>query len=172
MGMNDARISEVRGESELDIARSLFEEYAREIDVDLCFQGFADELANLSSMYAPPGGGILLAHGDDGVLGCVGFRRLAPDTCEMKRLYVRPAARGSHLGRRLVLEIIDRARAAGYERMVLDTLPRMKAARSLYRSLGFEEVSPYYDNPTEGVLYMELPLREGFWVPAPHGSIP
>jgi len=142
------------------VGRRLFEEYADEIAVDRCFQGFAEELATLPDVYGPPAGGLLLARRDGAFVGCVGFRRLADDTCEIKRLYVRPEARGADLGRRLAVAIIDEARAAGYRSMVLDSLPSMGAAQNLYRSLGFEPSRPYSDNPTEGVVYMRLTLAE------------
>ena len=136
------------------LVRVLFREYADSLGVDLSFQGFDDELAALPAGYDA----VLVAHVDREPAGCVGVRPLDPTTCEMKRLYVRPAARGTGLGRALALRAIDHARAIGYERMLLDTLPTMAAARSLYRELGFVEIEPYRHNPIPGTAFMELPL--------------
>ena len=141
-------------------ARALFSEYASQLGVDLCFQNFGSELERLPDMYGPPAGCLFLArrHGD--YVGCIGVRALAggPGTCEMKRLYVRPAARGIGLGRRLAIEALDAARGLGYGRMVLDTLGSMTEARGLYSELGFTEIAPYYRNPSAGVSYLELVL--------------
>lgn len=141
-------------------ARTLFEEYAAQLGVDLCFQGFSAELAVLPEMYGAPTGRLLLARRDGQLLGCIGVRRLKsdPDACEMKRLYVRDAARGAGLGRRLAEASMAAARALGYRRMVLDTLATMTAARALYGQLRFTDRTPYYDNPTPGVSYLERVL--------------
>jgi GNAT superfamily N-acetyltransferase len=145
-------------------ARALFEEYAAWLAVDLCFQGFAEELATLPGAYAPPRGTLLLAGSPDAALGCIALRPLAaagsvPGTsAEVKRLYVRPAARGTGLGMRLVQAVIDGARAIGYRELKLDTLDRMADARALYTNLGFRECAPYYHNPIPGAVYLSLAL--------------
>jgi GNAT superfamily N-acetyltransferase len=136
------------------LIRALFVEYADSLGVDLSFQGFDEELAALPAGYDA----VLVAHRDGEPAGCVGIRPLDSTTCEMKRLYVRPAARGAGLGRALALRAIDHARMLGYERMRLDTLPAMAAARALYGRLGFVEIEPYRHNPIVGTAFMELPL--------------
>lgn len=153
-------IASVRFPADGEVVRELFAEYADSLGIDLSFQDFAAELATLPGKYAPPLGDILLARDVTGaVLGCVALRPTAmPGTAEMKRLYLRPAARGQALGRRLAEAVIARAREAGHERVVLDTLATMHTARRLYVELGFRPVPPYYDNPLPGTLYMALEL--------------
>ena len=142
-------------------ARTLFEEYASGIGISLCFQNFDRELANLPGDYAPPDGRLLLAAEDDELAGCIALRKLGPDVCEMKRLFLRPAFRGRGLGRLLAESVIDEARKLGYTRMRLDTLPgRMDQAIALYQSLGFIEIAPYTVNPVEGAKFMELDLSK------------
>lgn len=140
--------------------RELFVEYSEWVQVNLCFQGFQQELAELPGKYAPPKGVLLLAVDGNDVFGCVGLRPIDETTCEMKRLYVRPAAQGQHVGERLVNAIIAEGRSLGYRSMRLDTLSdRMGKAISIYRRAGFREIAPYYDNPNPA-LFMELNLAE------------
>jgi carbonic anhydrase len=142
----------------LEEVRALLVEYTTSLGVDLCFQGFDSELALLPGAYAPPRGRILLARIDGAPAGCVALRPLESGVCEMKRLYVRPAYRGRALGRTLVLAIMDAARAIGYERMRLDTLPVMNEAIALYESLGFQPIPEYRFNPIEGARFFEIDL--------------
>jgi ribosomal protein S18 acetylase RimI-like enzyme len=139
-------------------AFALIREYADTLGVDLCFQDLERELAELPGAYAPPRGRLLLARLDGRVAGCIALRPLGPDVCEMKRLYVRPAFRGSGAGRALVETVLGEARAAGYRRMVLDTLATMEAALALYRAFGFRPTQPYYANPIGGTVYLERSL--------------
>ena len=152
-------VREAQGPHDIEQLRLLFLEYQAAIEVDLCFQGFAEELASLPGSYARPAGCLLLAVEGTAVLGGVALRPLTAADCEMKRLFVRPAGRGRGLGRMLAERLIDEARAAGYRRMLLDTLPQMKQAHALYRSLGFGEVAPYYANPIAGASYFSRPLQ-------------
>jgi ribosomal protein S18 acetylase RimI-like enzyme len=144
---------------EISRARELFEEYAAGLGIDLCFQGFDKELTELPGKYVPPGGRLFLAVQGDRVAGCVALREIEQGVCEMKRLYVRPEFRGTGLGRTLAERIIQAARELGYRHMRLDTLPgKMDRAIAMYRSFGFKEIEPYYDNPVVGALFMELKL--------------
>ncbi len=139
-------------------ARTLLKEYASSLGVDLSFQDFARELAELPAEYAPPRGALLLARYDKRLAGCVALRPLGDDLCELKRLYVRHPFRGKGVGKKLALAVIEHARDSGYRAMRLDTLPWMREAATLYRLLGFRPIEPYRANPVEGALFMELPL--------------
>lgn len=138
---------------------ALFEEYAASLSFDLGFQGFEAELASLPGEYAPPDGRLLLALAGGEPVGCVALRRHGAETAELKRLYVRPAGRGGGAGRTLTAAALDAARAAGYARVVLDTVPGMEAAQALYRTLGFTETEPYRFNPVPGAVFLALSLR-------------
>lgn len=146
----------------LEATRDIFRDYAASLAIDLCFQDFDSELANLPGEYAPPQGHLLLAVVDGQVAGCGALRPLPEsdhaNACEMKRLFVRPAFRRFGLGRQLVQALLDEARRAGYSVVLLDTLDDMEAARELYASLGFQEIAPYYFNPIAGAHYLKAEL--------------
>lgn len=144
--------------ADLDEVKQLFLEYSALVSEALCFQGFDEELAELPGAYAPPSGALLVARDGAAAAGCVALRRLDAGTGEMKRMYVREPWRGTGLGRRLALAIIEEARRRRYARLVLDTLPRLSAAIALYRDLGFRETGAYLASPTPGALCFELRL--------------
>jgi GNAT superfamily N-acetyltransferase len=143
---------------DIDVVRGLFREYQRAIGVDLCFQGFEQELQSLPGVYAAPSGLLLLAKVGGDVAGCAALRRQNQTTCEMKRLFVRPPFQGRGIGKALVAHIIGAARTLNYNAVRLDTLPSMVTATALYLSLGFKPIPAYYSNPVEGTRYFELLL--------------
>jgi len=144
------------------VLRELFREYADQLGVDLCFQGFEAELATLPGEYAAPRGTAQLATVDGQFAGCCALRPIDdvdyPNAAEMKRLYVRKAFRGFGLGRMLTEAILEAARVMGYDCVLLDTLDDMESARALYAELGFEEIDPYYHSPIEGAHYLKVDL--------------
>jgi ribosomal protein S18 acetylase RimI-like enzyme len=151
--------AQAESQAQIAQARELFLEYAQSLGFSLCFQNFDKELATLPGDYAPPDGRLLLAEYEGKVVGCVALHQLEPGICEMKRLYLRPTARGKGLGRILADRIIVEGRQIGYRRMRLDTVePVMKDAVAMYRKLGFKKIEPYCANPMAGVIYMELQL--------------
>jgi len=143
---------------QLAVIRTLFAEYAAWLRVDLCFQGFNEELASLPGSYAPPQGRLLLATIADEPAGCVAMRPLGDTACEMKRLFVRPAFQGRGVGRNLAQHVIAQASSSGYSTMRLDTLSFMSSAIRLYQALGFVRRSAYYDTPLPDTVFMELQL--------------
>ena len=160
--MNSITITGAETPEDIAAVREIFREYEAWLDLDLCFQGFEDELKNLPGKYAPPKGRLYLAKADTGVAGCIALRPLSDDICEMKRLFVRDQFRGMRIGQLLIERVIDDAKQMGYKAMRLDTLPpKMGKAVRLYESYGFREIPPYYDNPNEGVLFMELSILNG-----------
>ena len=152
--MNKVEVRQATTDNDFAAAKALIESYAVELGVDLCFQDFAEELANLSTMYGPPDGCLLTALVGGEVAGCVAIRKQSDATCEMKRLYVQPRHRSAGVGRALAEIAITTASKLGYVHMLLDTLPQMSEAQALYASLGFEEISGYYPNPLPGVRYL------------------
>jgi len=144
--------------SHMDQIRTLFREYEQFLNVDLCFQGFEEELAGLPGKYAPPDGALFLALKDQETAGCVAVRPLETGICEMKRLYIRPSCRGLGLGKELAETIISEAEDLKYRLMRLDTLETLTEAMGLYHSMGFRRTSAYYHNPLQDVIYWERAL--------------
>ncbi len=146
-------------DDEIGAAATLFREYEAWLGLDLCFQGFEAELASLPGKYAPPDGRLFLAYSDDELAGCIALRKLDVGISEMKRLFVRERFQGQKIGISLIENLIAAAREIGYSKLRLDTHPpKMAKAVCLYRALGFVEIPPYYDNPHDDVLFMELTL--------------
>ena len=157
--LSECELLQARTPEDIADVRRLFRAYADWLEVDLCFQGFERELAELPGCYAPPAGRLLIARVGGEVVGCVGLRRLETGVWEMKRLWVEPGFAGYGVGRALAEAIVAAARQIGYRRMRLDTIPaRMPAAQHLYAALGFLEIPAYYDNPLAGVVMLELEL--------------
>ncbi len=156
----DVVIQPVRGDADLDAAGQLIREYVDWLGIDLSFQDFDAEIADLSAKYAPPTGELFLARREDGqFLGCAGVTSFSrPSACELKRLYVRDAPRGTGTGRALAAAAIVAAVSLGYREMLLDTLSTMSSAIGIYRALGFETIPPYYDNPVQGAVFFAKPL--------------
>jgi HAD superfamily hydrolase (TIGR01549 family) len=153
------RIVPARTPGDIEEARRLFREYETSLGIDLCFQNFEQELAELPGRYAPPRGALFLARDEENAIaGCVALRPLDEEVCEMKRLFVRATFRRRGAGRLLAEEAIREARRIGYRSMRLDTLPSMRQAIPLYRSLGFTGIAPYTENPVEGALFLEKEL--------------
>ncbi len=141
---------------EMPVVREIFVEYQEWLGVDLCFQGFDAELAGLPGCYAPPEGAVILARYKGSLAGCVAYRPLSDALAELKRLYVKPCYWGHGIGRSLFCSAMSAVKDKGYHRIVLDTLPSMVTARSLYEEYGFVEIPPYYANPVSGVKYFQF----------------
>jgi ribosomal protein S18 acetylase RimI-like enzyme len=158
MTSDNIQIQAFSENTDIPLVRALFTEYACSLNIDLCFQNFDAELDALPGDYAPPRGTLVLARSGSELVGCCAMRPLDTadytNACEMKRLYVRPALRGSGVGRRLAEAVMEAAQQAGYATMLLDTLSEMETARAMYQDLGFTEVPPYYYNPIEGAHYL------------------
>ena len=157
--IKDCQFAYAQSPAEIATVRELFLEYAQSLGFSLCFQSFDQELARLPGDYSPPSGCLILANLRGKAAGCVALHAIDGESCEMKRLYVRPQFRGHGLGKALAARIIAEARGIGYHRLRLDTVePKMKAAVAMYRQMDFREIAPYRPNPIEGALYMELEL--------------
>jgi ribosomal protein S18 acetylase RimI-like enzyme len=148
------------GQDMIEEVKQIFLEYAQSLEIDLAFQNFETEFKTLPGKYGPPDGVLILALVDDKAAGCIALRKIAEDTCEMKRLYVRDDYKGLGIGRRLVTMLIEEASILKYHYMRLDTLSTMKQALNLYVSLGFYDIAPYVYNPIKGARFMELKLKE------------
>lgn len=159
--MQPAKMEIINGHTAqwIPVVRTMFLQYADWLKIDLCFQGFDQELRTLPGDYAPPKGRLFLALSGEEVAGCAALRHWSDDVGEMKRLYVRDDFRGLGIGKRLILRVLDEAKAIGYKSVRLDTLPMMGAAIAMYRALGFKEIAPYRANPVPGALYFELDLN-------------
>jgi ribosomal protein S18 acetylase RimI-like enzyme len=153
------KLLEARLAKDFAAGRLLFEEYAASLRIDLSLESFDSELDQLPEMYGAPSGCLFLARLDEFFIGCGGVRRLSERVCEIKRLYVRPAGRGMGVGRALAMELVQKAAALGYSRIVLDSLVEMTSAQKLYHTLGFRDTPPYYDNPRSGFVYMALDIQ-------------
>ena len=153
------RIVQAQSDEHLETIRRLFREYADSLSVDLGFQEFDKELTGLPGAYAPPDGRLYLAVEGMRPAGCSGIKKISPELCELKRLYVCPLFRGKGIGRQLVLAAVKDAREIGYKKMRLDSLPSMRRALDLYRSMGFKPIEPFYDNPVAGAVFLELNLE-------------
>lgn len=158
-------ISVPHTKEDLDSIKVLFREYAESLGFSLAYQDFEKELADFPGKYAPPEGALLLATVDGVAAGTVALRKLDNGICEMKRLYVKPPFRGQRtadgrsIGRALAEDIVAIGRERGYQRLRLDTISgKMRQALSLYRSMGFVEIPPYYASPIPDTAYMELVL--------------
>ena len=144
---------------ELDIIRELFREYEKELNEDICFQSFEEELKNPLKKYGLPDGDLVLAYWNDEVAGCIALSKMKEaGACEMKRLYVKPELRKNKIGRLLIEELLNSAKERNYEKMRLDTFLKLSSAVHLYKQFGFENISAYYNNPLPNVVYMEKQL--------------
>ena len=153
-------ISEARFPDDLAVVREIFRAYADSLGIDLAFQDFEGELAELPGKYSAPDGRVLLAWQEGQAVGCVAMRPMGEGACEMKRLFVQPLGRGQGLGRRLAEAICAAAKAAGYRRIRLDTMPSMSTAQDIYLAMGFKPIAAYVFNPIEGTKYLELDLAD------------
>lgn len=142
-----------------NIAKTLFEEYSASLNVDLCFQGFDEELKTVDIQYNLPKGCLILVFENTTAIGCAAIREFENGTAELKRMYLKPAYRGRGISKKLLQLMFEKAVELGYTTMRLDTLPQMKEALKLYRQFGFKEIESYRFNPVKGTVYLEKHLR-------------
>ena len=154
-----AKLRLVNSLKQIKIAKELFREYAESLEINLDFQDFEREFKELPGEYGPPSGRLFLAYYNTKPAGCVALKKMTNEICEMKRLFVRPEFRGKGIGKIFTKKIILEAKVIGYSKMRLDTISSMKAAVQIYRSFGFYETEPYYDNPVSDAIYFELELK-------------
>lgn len=143
---------------DFQIAKALFEEYAAALNVDLCFQGFDEELKTIHVQYNLPKGCLILVYEKEKVIGCAAIRVYKDQSCELKRMYLKPECRGKNIGKELLQFMFSKAKELGYSKMLLDTLPQMQTALHLYKQFGFVQIESYRFNPVEGTVYMEKQL--------------
>ena len=155
------RIKHIIQESkELNIIRDLFRDYEKELNEDICFQSFEEELKDPLKKYGPPAGDLILAYWEDEIAGCIALTKMnEAGVCEMKRLYVKPAFRKNKIGKILIEELLSSAKDRSYDKMRLDTFEKLEAAVHLYKHFGFKNISAFYNNPLTGVVYMEKELQ-------------
>jgi putative acetyltransferase len=159
------KIVKATAEESIEGAKTLIRDYVESLEFDLDFQNFGQEMDDFPGEYALPKGRLYIAIDENQPVGCVALRDLGDGICEMKRLYVNPEYRGRHIGRVLAKTVIKAAGELGYDRMRLDTIPSMRQANVLYKSLGFKEITPYRFNPIEGATFFELKLKESSFAP-------
>ena len=110
-------------------------------------QGYQWEVAHLEEKYGGPEGRLYVALVEERVVGSIALRPLGEGCAELKRLYVVPEMRGCGIARALTLHLLEEARLIGYRRVLLDTLPFLTEAISLYESIGFQRTEKYNDSP-------------------------
>jgi putative acetyltransferase len=152
------RIITARTAEHYSAAVELFNEYAHGLGIDLTFQNFNAELADLPQKYGPPTGELWLVQDGEKFVGCAALRKLEVGVCELKRMYIQPACRGQKAGNQLVEMAIDCAKSLGYQTIKLDSLRRLTPAIKLYERYGFAETTPYNYNPEADVVYFERSL--------------
>lgn len=149
-----------KNDEDINVVRKLFVEYSKELNENLCFQSFDEELENPLKKYGEPEGCLILAYWNNDPAGCIALQPLAAEgVCEMKRLYVRPQCRKLGIADELVKILLKEATNKGYKKMVLDTLQKLQPAIRLYTKFGFVNTSAYYKNPLPDVVYMERELQ-------------
>ena len=151
-------IREATDAASLELARTLVLGHAAGLgDVPGVERVRADASA-LPGPYAPPAGVLLVATLAGNPAGCVAFKRLDGETCEVKRMFVDPAFRKRGIARALMLKLLERAKERGYRRVRLGTLHTMTAAQALYRDLGFVEIPRYRPNEHTDTMFFEKNL--------------